>query len=128
MEKEIMKEVVETAGKLDKILEVADAQVNAYKDVAKDYKGSNNRIFYMFIGLLLVMVIGCVGGVYAYMQQQEKYLTVIENQQKDFIAFLNQYDFQTIEATQDGAGTNIVGGGDVTNGAESKDTSEDSKR
>lgn len=40
-----------------------------------------------------------------------------------FVWYLNQYDFSsetvTVEAEQDGNGTNIVGGGDVDYGAES---------
>lgn len=40
-----------------------------------------------------------------------------------FIWYLNQYDFSsetvTVEAEQDGNGTNIVGGGDVDYGTES---------
>ena len=42
-----------------------------------------------------------------------------------FIWYLNQYDYESyetvIEAEQDGEGINIVGGGNVDYGAESKD-------
>lgn len=38
-----------------------------------------------------------------------------------FLAYLNQYDFSSysVEGTQDGNGLNIIGGGDVYNGADS---------
>lgn len=37
-----------------------------------------------------------------------------------FLAYLNQYDFSSysVQGTQDGNGLNIIGGGDVYNGAD----------
>lgn len=48
-----------------------------------------------------------------------------------FIWYLNQYDFESvteITATQDGGGNNIVGGGDITYGANSENTEKENTK
>lgn len=76
-------------------------------DLLMEFKALNKRLFVIIL-VVLGLWFATIGG---------------------FVWYLNQYDFASetttttteIEASQDGNGINIVGGGDVTNGAESKD-------
>lgn len=85
-------------------------EVNKEKDLmAKDVL---QMMMKLVIGLVLALLI-TIGAFIGYAVYKDKQFT-------DFIDSF-EYEMVEIDATQDGQGLNIVGGGDVDNGANSKD-------
>lgn len=89
-----------------KALKDAERETHSFAhDLLMEFKALNKRLFVIIL-VLLGLWAATIGG---------------------FVWYLNQYDFSstTIDAMQDGNGVNIVGGGDVTNGAESQNSSQE---
>lgn len=116
--------------------EAAETQqtlVNLACDYRKDGKQSNMRLSILcgFMGAVIVLM--AIFGLRSYDRQQDKYMAQIEalsarNEKltNDFLAFLNQYDFETTitqetDADNGSSAYNINGGGTV-NGIESVPT------
>lgn len=107
-------------------------------DSMKDKDRSNKRSFIVISVLSLSMIAGVVFGLAAFGRQQDKYLTLIENQQTEnlkvisdmqqgFIDFLDQYDLaEYSQEVSDGGDANFIGrDGDIINGQpKDKDTLE----
>lgn len=102
------------------------------EDSLRDRGRDNKRLGVVCWVMAAVILLMAGLGLYCYDLQQTKYLAQIEsltvkmeNQQKEFIAFLSEYSFETItiEGTQDGYGVNQMGGGNVTNGATGENSS-----
>lgn len=97
--------------KMNMILETPEKDLTA-KDILQS-------MIKLVIGLVaaLVTIVGVFIGYVVYKDyQHQKTVRELTTQYSEFI---NSFEFESadITATQDGTGINIVGGGDVTNGA-----------
>lgn len=99
--------------------EAASERSLAWELIKNNTNSSNKKDFrqtvtiWILIGLLLV-------NLFVVYKLLDGYKKSVEGITSQYLEYLSEYDFSgTIEATQDGVGPNIVGGGNITYGSNS---------
>lgn len=90
----------------------------------KDLVEINNERDLMAKDVLQMMMKLVIGLVLALLVVIGAFISYAVYKDKQFTDFVDSFEYEMVEidATQDGQGLNIVGGGDVDNGANSKDS------